>query len=135
MITYPAYHGLGTWEPARVILESDLTKDPDMYEEEKTSIWYAGKEMHRGKLLADYLGKNEKTTVIIKLTSGGSGAPPREPIIDQETHKQMLSYYYKKQEEAKKAEQDIDDGYLESPWADPKGLKGELHGVSNIKWK
>jgi len=90
--------------------------------------------MIRGKILANYLGKNEKTTVIVKLTAGSS-APPREPIIDKETHKQMLAYYYKKQEDAKKAEQDIDDGYFESPWANPKGLKNELNGVGNIKWK
>ena len=137
MITYPAYHGLGAWEPVRLILESDkeIMQDPDMYEEEKTSIWYVGKEMQHGKKLIDYLGKNEKTTVIIKLTSGSSSAPPREPVVDPETHKQMLAYYYKKQEEAKKTEQDIDDGYLESPWANPKGLKNELHGVNDVKWK
>eukprot|EP01022_Parablepharisma_sp_SALTPOND_P004391 TRINITY_DN120209_c0_g1_i1.p1 TRINITY_DN120209_c0_g1~~TRINITY_DN120209_c0_g1_i1.p1 ORF type:complete len:439 (+),score=26.10 TRINITY_DN120209_c0_g1_i1:284-1600(+) len=145
MITYPAYHGLGEWEPAKLILESkEMFEDPDvtifinkaqMYEEEKTSIWYAGKEMQRGKKLMDYLGKNEKTKVIVKLTSGGAGAPPREPVIDPETHKQMLAFYYKKQEEAKKAESGVDDGYLESPWADPRGLKSELHGVNNIKWK
>ena len=83
--------------------------------------------MERGKLLAHYLGKNDKTTVIVKLTKTGTSAPPREPVIDQETHKQMLAFYYKKQEEAKKVEHDIDDGYLESPWADPKGLMIELN--------
>lgn len=106
-----------------------------MYDAEKTTLWYAGKEMVRGKALGDYLGKNEKTTVIVKLTQTGSGAPPREPVIDKETHRQMLAYYYKKQEEAKKAEQDIDDGYLESPWANPKGLKNDLNGVGDVKWK
>jgi len=137
MITYPAYHGLGAWEPAKVILENDkiLEKDEDMFIEEKAVLWYAGKEMQKSKKLMDYLGKNEKTTVIVKMTNGEGAAPPREPVIDQETHKQMLAYYYKKQEEAKKAEADIDDGYLTSPWADPKGLKGELHGVGDIKWK
>jgi len=27
----------------------------------KVTLWYAGKEMIRGKILANYLGKNEKT--------------------------------------------------------------------------
>ena len=30
-------------------------------------LWWAGKEMMRGKKLADYIGKNEKTTIIAKL--------------------------------------------------------------------
>eukprot|EP00826_Nyctotherus_ovalis_P051993 TRINITY_DN6540_c0_g1_i1.p1 TRINITY_DN6540_c0_g1~~TRINITY_DN6540_c0_g1_i1.p1 ORF type:complete len:234 (-),score=81.79 TRINITY_DN6540_c0_g1_i1:135-836(-) len=136
MISYPGYHGLGEWEPARIILEAgEALGDGDMYEAEKTTLWYAGKEMARGRVLGDYLGKNEKTTVIVKLTQTGAGAPPREPVIDKETHRQMLAYYYKKQEEAKKAEQDIDDGYLESPWANPKGLKNDLNGVGDVKWK
>ncbi len=91
--------------------------------------------MVRGKKLCDYLGKNEKTTVIVKMTSTSSGAPVREPLIDPDTHKKMLAYYYKKQEESKKLEQDADDAYLESPWANPKGLKTELHGVADVKWK
>jgi len=50
----------------------------------------------RGKILRDYIGKNEKTKIIVKLTKSGTGAPAREPMIDEETHKKMLSYYYKK---------------------------------------
>lgn len=66
-----------------------------------TSLWWAGKELARGKLLKDYSGKNEKTKIIVKLSKIGGGAPVREPAIDHETHKKMLSYYYKKQEEQK----------------------------------
>ena len=91
--------------------------------------------MVRGKKLEDYLGKNEKTKIIVKITKSGGGAPVREPLIDPETHKQMLSYYFKKQEEGKKLEEDVCDEYLESPWANPKGLKNELHGVADVKWK
>ncbi len=100
-----------------------------------TTIWYAGKEMQRGKRLVDYLGTNEKTTAVVKLAKMGTGAPLREPTIDQATHKQMLTYYYKKQEEAKKFDEIVDDRKGGEPWADPKGLKGELEGVSEVKWK
>eukprot|EP00830_Metopus_es_P015585 TRINITY_DN4531_c0_g2_i1.p1 TRINITY_DN4531_c0_g2~~TRINITY_DN4531_c0_g2_i1.p1 ORF type:complete len:347 (+),score=82.46 TRINITY_DN4531_c0_g2_i1:2-1042(+) len=141
MIAYPGYHGVGVWEPARVILETkDLEAfynpdDVDFIEESTATLWYAGKELLRGKKLYDFLGKNEKTTVVVKITKSGTGAPVREPLIDQETHKKMLAYYYKKQEEAKKLDKDGEDAYLESPWANPKGLKNELHGVQDVKWK
>ena len=35
-------------------------------------LWFSGKEMARGKTLANYLGKNEKTKVIIKLQKKGT---------------------------------------------------------------
>jgi len=59
----------------------------------------------------------------------------REPMIDEETHKKMLSFYYKKQEEAKKLDEDNEDQYMNSAWADPKQLKGQLHGTGSISWK
>ena len=31
------------------------------------TIWFSGKEMQRGKVLADFVGKNEKTKVIVKV--------------------------------------------------------------------
>ena len=30
-------------------------------------MWFSGKEMIRGKLLKDYVGKNEKTKIVAKL--------------------------------------------------------------------
>ena len=32
--------------------------------EKDTSIWWAGKELLRGKLLKDFVGKNEKTKIV-----------------------------------------------------------------------
>jgi len=138
---YPAYHGLGEWEPARRIIESkdmEAFYNPemmDLIELETATLWWAGKELVKGKLLSDYIGKNEKTKIVVRLQKAGSGPPVREPLIDEETHKKMLAFYYKKQEESKKLEVDKDDNYLNSKWADPKGLKNELHGVGNIKFK
>ena len=56
MMAYPAYHGLGDWEPIKVILENreefdekmDLTDDLST---DNTSIWICGKELQKGKLL------------------------------------------------------------------------------------
>jgi hypothetical protein len=31
------------------------------------TIWFSGKELQRGKLLCDFVGKNEKTKLIVKL--------------------------------------------------------------------
>ena len=141
MIGYPAYHGLGTWEPCRVIFEdkSDILKrnepNQDYFQFDTTCLWYAGKELERGKLLSDYIGKNEKTKIIVKFSKKGSGAPMREPLIDKETHSKMLSYYYKKQEEQKKLENENEDSYLDSEWADPKGIQKQLYMKGNISYK
>lgn len=36
-------------------------------------LWWAGKELVRGKRLSDYTGENEKTKIIIRLKSASSG--------------------------------------------------------------
>ena len=90
--------------------------------------------MMKGKKLCDYIGKNEKTTIVVKITKSGAGAPAREPLIDPDTQIKMMSYYSKKQEDVKKLEQDNEDVYLESAWANPSGLKKELQGISDVKW-
>ena len=89
------------------------------------------------KKLNDYsFGKNEKTKIICKFGEKGKGAPVREPMIDKETHSKMLGYYYKKQEEQKKLETDYQDEYLNSEWANPKGLKNSLYmGNKGIDFK
>ena len=141
MMAYPGFHGLGVWEPMWVILENkeefdekmDLTDDLDP---ENTTLWAVNKEMQRGKTFADHFGKNEKSKLVIKAQKRGSGAPSREPMIDEETHKKMLSFYHKKQEELEKLDQaDDGDQYLNAKWADSNQLKAQLHGQSNVKWK
>lgn len=141
MIGYPGYHGLGDWEPCRVLLEdkSDILNmnDPqqDFFQFDSTLLWYSGKELERGKLLSDYIGKNEKTKIIVKFTKKGTGAPVREPLIDKETHSKMMSYYFKKQEEEKKVQNDSEDSYLNSQWADPKGMQKALYTKGDVTWK
>lgn len=35
--------------------------------EDECQLWWAGKEMQRGKKLQDYIGKNEKTKLVVKI--------------------------------------------------------------------
>ncbi|CAD7973844.1 unnamed protein product [Amoebophrya sp. A120] len=122
MIAYPAFHKLPFFDPVRLELEDKEELDgqselQDVLDIPQATMWFAGKELVVGKLLSDYVGKNEKTKIVIKLQTKAAGAPVREPRVDENTHKAMLSYYYKKQEEAKRLAEDEDDSYLESNWA------------------
>jgi hypothetical protein len=46
----------------------------------------------------------------------------------------MMAYYYRKQEALKRLEENDDDDYLESNWADPKSLKAAFTGVRDVKF-
>lgn len=140
MKAYPAFHGLGHWEPVLLLLENKEEFDhrlhgSDDIEEEKAQLWWAGKELAKGKKLCDYVGKNEKSKVIVKIQHKGAGAPVREPLIDEEAHKNMLSFFHKKQEEQKKLEEDDEDAYLYSAWANPRQLKDQLQGTIDLKYR
>ena len=101
---------------------------------ENTTLWICSKECQPQKTIADLFGKNEKSKFVAKLQKKGQGAPVKESPIDEATHKEMLSYYHKKQEEMKQLEADNEDAYMNSPWADNRNLKAQLHGTGQIKW-
>nr|KAF6473597.1 cilia and flagella associated protein 298 [Rousettus aegyptiacus] len=104
-------------------------------EESEAQLWWAAKELRRTKKLLDFVGKNEKTKIIVKIQQRGQGAPAREPIISSEEQKQLMLYYHRRQEELKKLEENDDDSCLNSPWADNTALKRHFHGVKDIKWR
>lgn len=64
-------------------------------------LWWAGKEMAGEKKLCDYIGKNEKTKVVVKLQKKGTGPPGREPIVTEDQKKQMMLQAYRRQEDLK----------------------------------
>lgn len=133
MIAYPAFHRLPAYDPTRLELEGKEELDghseyQNVLEPFQTNLWWAGKELRADQTLEEYVGKNEKTKIAARLCPKSSGAPVREPRIDEQTHKAMLSHYYKKQEENKKLMEDEDDSYLDSVWANPKALKSQLVG-------
>ena len=72
MMAYPGYHGLGEYEPIRVILENQEEFDErmDVSDDlafENTTLWIVSKELDQKKCFADYFGKNEKQKLVAKL--------------------------------------------------------------------
>ncbi|XP_030010815.1 cilia- and flagella-associated protein 298 [Sphaeramia orbicularis] len=137
MIVYPM--GLPPHDPVRMELEdredlSGTQASLQVITEDECQLWWAAKEMQRGKKLQDYIGKNEKTKLVVKIQKKGQGAPAREPLVTDEQHKQMMMHYYRRQEELKKLEEADDDSYLDSDWSDRQALKRQFQGLSNIKW-
>ena len=139
MMAYPGYHTLEPWEPVVMLLENrdveTLMRGDELLSPEGISLWFAGKELQRGKLLSHFIKGTEQTKVIVKIQKIGLGAPVREPMVDAETQKQMIAMYHKRQEEAKKLVADSEDDYLNSAWADPRKLKRDLHGTNEIGWR
>ncbi|XP_041657107.1 cilia- and flagella-associated protein 298 [Cheilinus undulatus] len=137
MIVYPM--GLPPHDPIRMEFEDkeDLTGTQaslQVITEDECQLWWAAKEMQRGKKLQDYIGKNEKTKLVVKIQRKGQGAPAREPLVTDEQHKQMMMNFYRRQEELKKLEEADDDSYLDSEWSDRQALKKQFQGLTNIRW-
>ncbi|XP_062870104.1 cilia- and flagella-associated protein 298 [Trichomycterus rosablanca] len=137
MIVYPM--GLPPHDPIRMEFEDqeDLAGTQaslQVIPEEEAQLWWASKELQRGKKLQDYVGKNEKTKLVVKIQRGGQGAPAREPLVSEEQQKQMMMHYYKRQEELKKLDEADDDSYLQSDWSDRQALKKQFQGLTNIRW-
>jgi hypothetical protein len=141
MIAYPAYHRLPVYDPVRLELEDKEELDghselQDVLDPYQTNLWWAGKELRLDQTLEQYVGRNEKTKIVTKLAPKSSGAPVREPRVDEATHKAMMAHYYKKQEDSKKLQEDDDDSYLDSQWANPKAMKSALIGGGRpIQWR
>ncbi|XP_041864341.1 cilia- and flagella-associated protein 298 [Melanotaenia boesemani] len=137
MIVYPM--GLPPHDPIRMEFEdqedlSGTQASLQVITEDECQLWWAAKEMHRGKKLQDYIGRNEKTKLVVKIQKKGQGAPAREPLVTDEQQKQMMLHYYRRQEELKKLEEAEDDSYLDSEWSDRQALKRQFQGLTNIKW-
>lgn len=133
-IIYP--EGLPLWDSSRAAVEDNeelegTAASKDVLKPNESSLWWAGKELLKEKTLSDYVGKNEKTKIVVKLQKKGQGPPVREAPITEAEQKNMMAYYYRKQEELKKLEENDDDAYINSSWADPKSLKRAFTGVGN----
>lgn len=138
MIVYPM--NLPPHDPIRMELEgtedlSGTQASKEVLDESNDTLWWSGKELVRGKKLEDFIGKNEKTKIVVKLQKKGQGAPSREPVVDAEEQKKMMAYYYKKQEEMKKLDKDDEDAYMDSEWSSSGQLKSQFQGLGEIKWK
>lgn len=137
-MAYPM--GLPEWDLARMALDDPIEKLKNTYlggsliDANDASLWTCNKEFPRGKLVSDRLGScNEKTKVIAKLTTKGSGPPARESVVSEAERNAMTAFYFKRQEELKRLSQADEDDYLNSEWADSKGMKRNLQGLNNVK--
>lgn len=137
MIAYPM--GLPEEETVRDILEDneDLSQSAaskEIVPEAESTLWWAGKELLKNKLLSDFVGKNDKTKIIAKIQRKAQGAPVREAPLSEQAQKEMMAYYFRKQEEHKKLAENDDDDYVNSEWANPRSLKSNFNGVNNVRW-
>lgn len=114
MIVYPM--GLPPYDEVQRILDGTEQLDGRHasllpIEPEEAQLWFAGKvcrpptfiggarlphsplrcvqEIVRGKKLADVIGANEKTKLVVKLQKRGGGAPVREPVVDEQLQKEV----------------------------------------------
>jgi len=138
MMAYPM--GLPEWDSVKQAL--DDTEDLAGREESKYVLdpetcvmWFAGKKMARDQLMNKYVGRNEKCTVKAKLTQKSGSAPQREPAVDEETQKKMMAHWHKKQEEQKNLEENNEDVYLNSAWANPKAMKNQINGIGSVRFR
>ncbi|CAD7083352.1 unnamed protein product [Hermetia illucens] len=73
----------------------------EVIEPSKAVLWFAGHEMLGDKCLKDYVGANDKTKVIVKISSRGQGPPGREPVLSEDARKQLMLQAYRRQEQLK----------------------------------
>ncbi|XP_053703404.1 cilia- and flagella-associated protein 298 [Synchiropus splendidus] len=138
MIVYPM--GLPPHDPIRMELEdrqdlSGTQASLQVITQDQCQLWWAARELQGGRKLHHYVGKNEKTKLVVKIQKKGQGAPAREPLVTEEQQKQMMLQYHRRQEELKKLEAaDDDHSYLDSQWSDRQALKRQFQGLTDIKW-
>ncbi|OXU22971.1 hypothetical protein TSAR_008958 [Trichomalopsis sarcophagae] len=109
MIVYPM--GLPPHDVIRLEFENneDLSgthASLEVIELEMAQLWFSGKELLRGNQLKRFVGNNEKTKLIVKLSKRGSGAPSREPVISDEERKQLMLLAHRRQEQMKEYKKD-----------------------------
>jgi len=137
MIVYPM--GLPPHDPIQAEFENreDLSGQQAsklVIPEFQCAIWWASKELQDGKLLSDYVGRNDRTKIVAKIQKIGQSAPAREAVVSEAQQKEMMAKAYRRQEELKKLEENSEDDYLHSAWADSNQLKRHLTGMGDIKW-
>nr|XP_042896320.1 cilia- and flagella-associated protein 298 [Parasteatoda tepidariorum] len=138
MIVYPM--GLPPYEIVQQELEGkeDLTgtqASKEVLIDNKAEIWWANKNLDKDKILSDYVGKNEKSKLVVKLQKQGHGAPGREPILTEQQKKHLMLAEFQRREEFKRLEIDDDDSHLDSQWADNNALKKNFLGLNKIRFK
>ena len=113
--------------------KADANYKKEVHDAETGQLWFTSKKLSRDETLSKYIGNNEKTKIVIKITKKSSNMPMREPVVDENMRKKMMSYWYKKQEQDKELKEDDDDSYLMSDWANTNALKETFNGLHGNK--
>ncbi|XP_069946161.1 cilia- and flagella-associated protein 298 isoform X3 [Cherax quadricarinatus] len=90
------------------------------------------KELENREVLS---GTQDEKLVIMKIQKRGQGPPGREPMLTEEQQKALMAAEFKRREELKRLDNDDDDSYLNSAWADNHQLHRRFQGLDNISWK
>lgn len=136
-VVYPM--GLPRFDPVRMELDNaeelDASSEREVIDPAEATLWFANRELDRGEPLSRYLGRNEKTKVVVKLSTRRAGQPCSESWLDEEAQKKLAMDNFKRMQELKRLEQDEDDSYLDSRWADGGALKKKFQGLESVSWK
>eukprot|EP00485_Elphidium_margaritaceum_P018296 CAMPEP_0202727712 /NCGR_PEP_ID=MMETSP1385-20130828/185260_1 /ASSEMBLY_ACC=CAM_ASM_000861 /TAXON_ID=933848 /ORGANISM="Elphidium margaritaceum" /LENGTH=264 /DNA_ID=CAMNT_0049393955 /DNA_START=50 /DNA_END=844 /DNA_ORIENTATION=+ len=118
-----------------VALQSIANYGKQMFDAHLDQLWFAAKKLVRSEhaTLSKYIGSNDKTKIVIKITKQNGNMPMREPCVDEDTKKKMMAFWYKKQENEKALKEDDDDSYLYAKWADNQALKQSFLGFDPQK--
>jgi cilia- and flagella-associated protein 298 len=135
-MAYPM--GLPEWDSVRLGIEGTggiegTAAGQEILNADTAELWVASRDFNRSQTVGDRLGTNEKTKVVGKLQKSGGGPPGREPGVSEDERKAMMAYYFKKQEELKQLAENSEDDYLNSKWADTKGLQRSLRGQDSVR--
>jgi hypothetical protein len=96
---------LPPWDPVKSILDGkeDLTGHDSskwLLDESSACLWGpGGKLWPRDSPVGPLVSRNDKVTVIVKLTKKGAGAPAREPAIDEAAQKAIYAMHRKREDE------------------------------------
>jgi hypothetical protein len=137
-MAYPM--GLPEYDPlhASITDTEDLSGSSEgksVFNGDSAQLWFVGKKMLREHTLNKYSGSAEKTMIKVKITAENGSAPQRESGVDAETQQRMIALWHKKQQEAQKLAEADDDSYLNSAWANPKGLKENAQGLGSVRFR
>ncbi|KAF8785525.1 Cilia- and flagella-associated protein 298 like protein [Argiope bruennichi] len=83
-ICYPM--GLPSYEIISQELEgkedlSGTQASKEILEPDGTELWLASRKLDLSKILSDYIGKNEKSKIVVKLQKKGSDTPAKESAL------------------------------------------------------
>merc|ERR1719295_107494 len=100
----------------RVLMDNEPFSSPQMRDPATAQLWFAAKKLKREDALNAYIGHNEKSKIVVRLSKKSGNMPMREPTVDEESREKLMA--------------DDENGYLQSEWADPNALKRAFLGTN-----